>query len=155
MLLQTTQFIQILLFCVIAGQAFFYFIGGTAALKNVSATAFIEQRKAIDTEIAPYLKVIYPLTIVISIAMLVLLRQQLGSALFMLSAAACLLVVIDLAIAMKGNIPLNQRISTWPLDAYPGNWHVVRDRWLTYMHYRQFCDIAGLLCLLVGIIWKA
>ena len=155
MLLKTVQFTQILLFCVIAGQAFFYFIGGTAALKNVSATAFIEQRKAIDAEIAPYLKVIYPLTIVISVAMLALLRQQIGSALFVLSAIACLLVIIDLVIAIKGSIPLNQLINTWSLDAYPGNWHVVRDQWLTYLNYRQFCGITGLLCLLVGIIWKS
>lgn len=154
MLLKTAQFTQILLFCIIAGQAFFYFIGGTAALKNVSAIAFIEQRKAIDAEIAPYLKVIYPLTIVMSVAMLVLLRQQIDSALFILSAVACLLIVIDMVIAIKGNIPLNQRISTWPLDAYPGNWHVVRDQWLNYMYYRQFCGIAGLFCLLVGMIWK-
>jgi uncharacterized membrane protein len=151
MALKSTQFIQTLLLSIIAGQAFFYLIGGTAGLKNVSASTFIEQRKAIDIVIGPYLKVLYPLTAVICLAVLVLLRQQVGSFLFMLSTIAFVLIVLDLIIAIKGNIPLNQQMQSWSLTAPPDNWAAVRDQWMSFMHWRQACSITALLCALLGV----
>lgn len=151
MALKTTQFIQTVLFCIIAGQAFFYLIGGTAGLKNVSASTFIEQRKAIDVVIGPYLKILYPSTILISLIVLILLRQQVNSTLFLLSSLTFLLIVADLAIAIKGNIPLNQQMQGWSTTNYPANWSVVRDQWMNYMHWRQACSITGLLCVLTGV----
>lgn len=151
MLLKTTQFIQAVLFCIIAGQAFFYLIGGADGLKSVSAYTFIEQRKAIDLAISPSLKVIYPLALAVSILMLGLLRHQLNSTLFLLSALACLLLIGDLTLAIKGDIPLNNLIKSWSTTNYPAHWDEVRVKWFLYMTWRQACNIPGLFCVLLGI----
>ncbi|MVM31134.1 hypothetical protein GO755_13920 [Spirosoma sp. HMF4905] len=154
MALKTTQFIQTLLLCIIAGQAFFFLIGGTAGLKNVSASTFIEQRKAIDLVIGPYLKVIYLISVLVSTVVLILLRQQVGSFSFLLSTGILVLILIDLTIALKGNIPLNQLIQSWSLTDYPANWATIRDQWLAYMYWREACSITALLCALLGVYFQ-
>ena len=154
MIIKTFQFIQALFFCVIAGQAFFYLIGGTAGLKAVSAGAFIEQRKAIDVAIGPPLKLLYPGTVLVSLTMVVLLRQQVGSPLFWLSTLALFLIVTDLTLAIRGDIPLNKLIQTWSPTSYPANWSEVRHEWFAYMQWRQVCSIGGLLCVLAGLFWQ-
>lgn len=151
MALKTTQFIQTLLICILAGQAFFYTIGGAAGLKSVSASTFIEQRKAIDIVIGPYLRVIYPATVLISLAVLVLLRQQVNSLAFVLSTLTLLLVLIDIAFAVKGDIPLNNQINSWSPSVYPANWATVRNQWFYYMQWRQVCSIGGLVCVLLRL----
>ncbi|GAB4025215.1 anthrone oxygenase family protein [Spirosoma koreense] len=151
MTLKIAQFIQTVLFCILAGQAFFYLIGGTAGLKNVSASTFIEQRKAIDLVIGPYLKVIYFGSILTGLMVLVLIRQQAPSRLFVLSTVALVLIIVDLVIAVRGNIPLNNQIQTWSPTHYPANWSEVRNQWLGYMQWRQVCSISGLFCLLLGL----
>ena len=151
MVLKTIQFIQVSLLCVIAGQAFFYLIGGTAGVRNVSVGSFIEQRKAIDPVIAPILKILYPLCAITGVLVLILLRQQFYSLTFLLSALALLLVLVDMAVAVKGEVPINQQVIGWTAIAHPDNWATVRDQWLTYMHWRQGCSITALLCLLISL----
>ncbi|GHB75444.1 anthrone oxygenase family protein [Persicitalea jodogahamensis] len=151
MVLKTIQFIQVLLLCIIAGQAFFYLIGGTAGVRYVSVHAFIEQRKAIDIAIGPNLKILYPMCALSGIAVLILLRQQIHTLTFCLSAAALLLVLIDMVIAVKGNVPINQQMMGWTATVHPADWATVRDQWLAYMHWRQGCSITALLCLLVSL----
>ncbi len=149
MTIKITELIQTLLFCIIAGQAFFYLIGGAAGLKNVSAGAFIEQRKAIDLVIAPWLKIIYPLSIVVSVAVLMLLGQPIGSSSFVLSLVALVLILADMVIAIRGDVPINREIQSWSVAAHPAHWADLRDQWFAYMRWRQLCSITGLLCLLL------
>ncbi|MPR36132.1 anthrone oxygenase family protein [Salmonirosea aquatica] len=151
MALKIAQFIQLLLLCVIAGQAFFYLIGGTAGVRNVSVGTFIEQRKAIDVVIVPALKLIYLLSAASGFTAMVLLQKQSDRLPFILSALAWALVLIDMAIAVRGNVPLNRQMQDWSPASHPSDWARVRDRWLTYLHWRQACSITALLCLLVGL----
>ncbi len=73
--------------------------------------------------------------------------------LFTSSVIALVALVIDIAIALKGNIPLNRTINTWSANRYPDNWQQVRSKWFSLYHVRQVANIAGFVCLLGGLVF--
>ena len=72
---------------------------------------------------------------------------------FTCSVIALVALVIDIAIAMKGNIPLNKTINSWTPAQYPNNWEQVRANWFSLYHVRQAINIVGFISLLAGLVF--
>jgi hypothetical protein len=148
----TLQIITLLLYSLLVSQSFFYVMGYGAALNKLSATAFIEQRVAIDTAIAGRLRFLY---IACLICLLFLLYLSCTNDLVFLTnillALSCL--VLDMFIAIKKNIPLNKTIATWDLNNYPEDWQETRSEWLRYFSWRMIACITGFLYFLGGMFF--
>jgi hypothetical protein len=154
MWLMLLQLLHLVLFSIIAGQSFFYLIGGREAIRLLSAPAFIEQRKITDRIIAGRLRITYILALMLSLVLISiwLIRGGAFPTIFIVLSTLCL--IIDLSIAVRGNIPLNREIQTWATSQYPANWNRIRSRWLRFFAWRELVSIVGLLLLLMAALWR-
>ena len=146
-------FFNVLLYALIAGQGFYMLLGGSQALKQLSVGAFIEQRQSVDKAIARNLSLFYWLTLIYS-ASYILLLVWYEMPLLQLAAAilAFFLLLTDVFITTRGNVPLNKEINSWQAHAHPMDWVVQRDLWISYMTWRNWLSIFALVVFLFGLV---
>lgn len=146
-------FFNALLYALIAGQGFYMLLGGLQALKKLSVGAFIENRQSTDKAIARNLSLVYLLTVAYSATYLFLLGwYEMPQRQLLVSGLAFLLLLADLTIAVRGNLPINKEINTWQEHAHPMDWTTHRDLWINYMTWRNWLSIFALVTFLYGLI---
>ena len=69
-----------------------------------------------------------------------------------LGAAAVLLLLLDIAVTLGRQLPLNHSIQTWTEATIPGDWADVRDRWALHHRVRSFLGLAAYACFLVAVV---
>lgn len=153
MLIKVTLFITLVMYAFIAGQSFFYILALTNATKKMQATAYIETRKLIDAELQSRLSLVYYAALGASVLLTSFSVVNPNGVLFISSVIALIALVIDVAVALKGNIPLNKTINRWSVTQYPDNWKQVRSKWFSVYHVRQVVNIAGFVSLLAGLVF--
>lgn len=121
MLIKITLFITLVMYTFIAGQSFFYILALTNATKKMQATAYIETRKLIDAELQSKLSLVYYAALGASVLLTAFSVVNPNGILFISSVIALTALVIDVAVALKGNIPLNKTINSWSATQYPAN----------------------------------
>ena len=70
----------------------------------------------------------YALTVVLSLALLVLDRAA-GTAAWWLTAAAAVLFATSVVATLAALVPINTRIARWDVDRLPPDWREERRRW--------------------------
>ena len=154
MLIKITLFITLVTYAFIVGQSFFYILAMSNATKKMGATSYIETRKLIDAELQSTLSLAYYLALAASILLTAFSVVNPSGILFISSVIALLALVIDIALAMKGNIPINKVINSWTTNRYPENWQLIRSRWFSLYHIRQAVNIVGFVGLLAGLVFS-
>ena len=153
MLIKITLFITLLMYAFIVGQSFFYILALSNATKKMQAPAYIETRKLIDAELQSTLSLVYYMALGASILLTAFSVVNPNGIMFTCSVIALIALVIDIAIAMKGNIPLNKTINSWTPAQYPNNWEQVRSNRFSLYHVRQAINIVGFISLLAGLVF--
>lgn len=153
MLIKITLFITLVLYAFIVGQSFFYILALSNATKKMQAVAYIETRKLIDAELRGSLSLVYYLALATSLLLTAFSVVNPNGVLFISSIIALVALVIDIAVALKGNIPINKVINNWTTDKYPADWQQVRNKWFSLYHVRQAVNIIGFISLLAGLVF--
>ena len=147
-------FFNLLLYAIVASQSFAYIIALANVQKNLQANTYIEVRKLLDRNfMKKYTRVVY-LALLSTTLLSVLTSVQPDSLLFITSVIAWIALIIDVILAVKGNMPINKTINNWNHDNYPANWHEYRTKWFNIYSKRQTINITGFLCLIVGIVFE-
>ena len=121
--------------------------------KNLQPHTYIEVRKLIDKNFRKkYSWVIY-LVLTSSTLLTVLCSVQPGCILFITSAIAWIALIIEILLAVKGNMPINKAIDSWEKNDYPDDWNAYRTKWFSIYTKRQIANIIGFLSLLVGVVF--
>jgi len=154
MLLDLALFLTLVFYAFTVSQPLFYRIALTAASRNLSAPAYIEMRNCIDNQMRKRGPAVYYGTLAASVVLAVLVFMQGGTVLRIASFVALLALVTDIALMMKGNIPINGVIQNWTPANYPPDWQTYRDRWLSVFGYRQIALCIGFFGLLAGAVFK-
>jgi len=132
----------------------FYLIGINKALLNISISAFIEQRKAVDAVIGDPLRFFYFSSIAIAILILVFTFKNPGSIIFITVALSFVCILADMSFAIIKSIPLNNIINNYPSNNY-ANIQGVRSDWLAFINIRGAISIGGLFILLSGFLLES
>ncbi len=152
MITKLTQFATLLTFGIAASQAFFYLLGLGAVRERLSPGSFLEFHQTLDSVIVPRLTLVYMAALLMAGFSLYLSRQQMNSPLFIGTGLALACLLLDITLAVVGDIPLNKIIRTWSPTHFPTNWTDVRSQWLLYMRWRQVFAISGFFSLVWGTI---
>ena len=140
------------IYFIIASQGAFYMLLGFAkAMSNVSASTFLEIRRATDLIIGNRLKALY-------FSVMVLLLFWIGSSFFNGSyhshyfvILAFLLLSVDITLALQVEIPINKVLNN-RLLADPGIIHGLQEKWLFYILVRGALCITGFILLLLDAV---
>lgn len=132
---------------------FFAFALGRASLA-LSGPAYAELRQRINGAITKPLVVVYALTFVACLAVASLAAMDGAKTTAAGVGLAALMLVIDLGIAAKGNVPLNAAMNRWDPGALPEDWARKRAAWHRVFAVRQVVLSIGYLAFVVGSFVK-
>lgn len=147
MITEKLRVVQLIVFIILASQGMFYFLAGAEALRNVSVPTFAEQRKAVDLVIGTRLQILYYAAIIIGFAIMVLSAKSADWRLFIITTIATVLIVTDVVLAVKFNIPINKAFLNYP-DEGGVDWRLLQISWLKMIVIRGVFTCTALFVLL-------
>ena len=146
------QFLHLIFYVTVSSQLIFYLVIMSGALKLVTVDNFAELRKAIDSVADFRLRIVYYGCLALSLATTIIFFYQGSQPLFITSCIALLCLVIDLVIAVKGNIPLNEQINTYFTGNNAIDLDALRIQWIKFITYRGLFIVTGMISLLAGLL---
>lgn len=147
MLLQLVFFINLLLYSIIVSQSFMYMIALRNVQEQLNAASYIQLRKLIDQNFLRKFKPVMYAALVSGLALIVLCFIDGSEFLRIASVIAYLALLTDVALTVKGDLPINAIINSWSEENYPADWSSYRSKWLQYFSGRQAANISGFLVL--------
>lgn len=151
--IKITLFITLILYAVVISQSFFYILAMSNVLKSMQPATYIESRQLLDRNLRSSLSLVYYLSLMASFALTAFCVVNPTGILFTCSIIALFALVVDLALTIRGNLPLNAIINSWTASNYPANWKEYRSKWFLIYNIRQAVNIIGFVSLLAGLIF--
>jgi hypothetical protein len=151
--IKISLFITLLLYAFVISQSFFYILAMTRVTKSMQAVTYIESRQLLDKNLQSSLNIVYYLALAASIALTSFCVINPSGILFICSLISLVSLVVDVALTLKGNAPLNKIINSWTTSNYPSNWKEYRSKWFMVYKLRQAANITGFVSLLAGLIF--
>ena len=143
--------LYLVVYFLVAGQFIFYQLCFSRVFKQTPARHFLDIRKIADPILQVRLSIIYYSSLAIGIlfvAALILRRDPVAT---ILPMSSFILLVIDVVLAKKYNIPLNTKIreTTNPTDEYAKQ---LQQSWLKWIGIRGVFVTAGFIILLTDAV---
>jgi uncharacterized membrane protein len=151
--IKSIRLLHLISYLLVTSQVLFYLFILSDALKAVSLENYFEQRKIIDSLMITRFKAMYYSCLALSIVAVIVSVRQPASLFFVSSAIALILLSIDLAITVKGSLPLNALSHSYGAATDNVNWQEVRIQWLSYMKYRGIAMTMGMISLFAGLVF--
>lgn len=149
------RLLQLAVYLIITSQLLFYLFILTDAMKQVSLDNFLELRKIVDGLMGARFRVIYYAGLILTLTVVILLLKKTDSVLFITSCIALVCLIIDVTIAMKGNIPINTLINNYTPGDTSQDWSALRSQWLNLINLRGAFITFGMLSQMVGLLWAS
>ena len=145
--------ITLLVYAIIASQAFMYMLSLKQVQLNLGANSYTEIRKLIDISMRASFKYVIYAALLANILLVILAAKTPSSLVFVTSTIALIALVAEILLTLKGNLPINDVINTWSADNVPANWTSFREKWFIIFEYRQIASITGFISLLIGTVF--
>jgi uncharacterized membrane protein len=155
-LVMTTKIIlaiTLLVYAIIASQAFMYMLSLKQVQLNLGANSYTEIRKLIDISMRASFKYVIYAALLANVLLVIATLKTPSSLVFITATIALVALVAEILLTLKGNLPINDVINTWSADNFPANWTSFRDKWFTIFQYRQMASITGFISLLIGAVF--
>lgn len=152
----TTKIIRILqlsVYLIITSQLLFYLVILSDALKQVSLDNFMELRKIVDGLMTTRFRVIYYAALILTLTVVILSIKNPTSVIFVTSCVALVCLIIDVTLAMRGNVPINSIVNAYSPGDMTHNWAGLRLQWLKLINIRGSFVVLGIVSQLAGLIW--
>jgi hypothetical protein len=152
MLIGLLALITVLLYAVVVSQPLFYALALGRASTALGAASYVELRQRINAAIAGPLVRVYAAAFAAAsaLAVVALVSGKWPTALGGAIGASGL--VLDLAIAVRRNVPINRRMDGWTATTIPDDWMDHRSRWSAALTLRGWLLGACFLALVAGIV---
>lgn len=69
-----------------------------------------------------------------------------------LAISSAVLIVIDIVLTTKLQVPLNREIQSWTASTIPAHWAEIRDRWAARHNIRVLLDLVSFLCVVAASV---
>ena len=137
----------------IVSQSLMYILSLKDVQYHLNAASYTEFRKLVDASMRANFKYVIYAALAFSLLLVILNSKTPGSLVFISSLVALIALLIDILLTLKGNLPINDSINSWPADAIPANWTSVREKWFYIFQFRQIANITGFAALLIAAVF--
>lgn len=145
--------ITLLAYTMITSQAFMYILSLRQVQLNLTGNAYTEVRKLIDSSMRVSFRYVIYAALLANVLLVIITAKTPGSLVFISASIALLALIVEIVLTLKGNLPINDVINSWPVDGIPANWATFRDKWFSIFQYRQIASIIGLVSLVIGAVF--
>lgn len=149
------RLLQLVAYLVITSQLLFYLMILSDSMKQISLVNFIEVRKVVDALMEHRFRIVYYTGVILTLAVVILSAKKPDSIFFVTSSIALVCLIIDVSIAMKGNIPINKLINSYLPGDTSQDWSALRLHWLQLVNIRAIFIVTGFASQLFGLIWQS
>ena len=145
--------ITLLAYAMIASQAFMYMLSLKQVQLSLDANAYTEVRKLTDGGMSASFKYVIYAALLANVLLVIATANAPGRLAFISATIALLALLAEILLTLKGNMPINDIINTWSVDAVPANWTTTREKWFRIFQYRQIASITGFVSLVYGAVF--
>jgi len=145
---------NLLAYSTVVSQPLFYIVAMTSAQRALSGSAYVELRQHINSVMNRRVPVIYLTTLVTILALLVLSWRARSWNVLITTIFGLVCLLVDIALMMRENLPINGVIDRWSTTSYPEDWEAYRNKWFAIFGYRQVVLLVGFISLLVGAVFQ-
>jgi hypothetical protein len=120
----------------------------------MNAAAYISFRKRTDKNFkSKFGKIMYA-TVIVNGLLMIMCCFAASLLLLAASIIAVTLLLSDMFIAVKYNLPINKIVNGWTTASCPENWQLYREKWLHAFYKRQVLNITGFVSLVAGAVFQ-
>jgi hypothetical protein len=145
--------ITLFAYAIIASQAFMYILSLKQVQLNLGANSYTEIRKLIDISMRASFKYVIYAALLANVLLVIATVKTPGSLVFITATIALIALVAEIMLTLKGSLPINDVINTWPADNAPANWTAFREKWFAIFQYRQIASITGFVSLVIAAVF--
>ena len=151
MILKVLELVGLLLTALVFGVFWGPWIGLTRSMSTLDKDVMLVVVHRMDRNLGRLMTVLFPVTLLVTVAELVL---DFGDALaFSLTLAALVCLTITLAVTMLVEVPVVEKIRGWTSATIPDDWEHLRDRWVSFHPARVIPGFAALALLAAAAIF--
>ncbi len=147
------RLLHLVCFLILTSQLLFYVVVMGDAMKKTGINNFIELRKIVDPLVHLRHIPFYYACLVLGIILLVLMHRQWNSLVFTTTVFATVMLIADMVIAVKINVPINQHLNAYQFGTIDKSLETLRLKWIYFIELRGWISMAGMVSLFVGLIF--
>lgn len=151
--IKITYFVTLLLYAVVISQSFVFLLAISGVTRHMRAKFYKEARLLLDKHISGSISLVYYATLLSTISLVAFTVTNPNGLLFICSVVALVLLIADIFLTLRANIPFQQRIRDWSPTRTPENWGSYRSRWITGTYVKQALNLAGFVALVCGFVF--
>ena len=145
------RFLHLVAYFFIASQAGYYLLCFYQVLKKLPPEKFVEIRQLTDPLIERPLRFFYVSGLLLSLILIFWSPSVESPAASLSLIIAGLLLIIDLVLAMKFNVPINKVINKLQGDEIR-NASALQGQWLHYIYIRILIALVGFIVVMAGLL---
>lgn len=149
MKLRSAQFINIMLFALVAGVFWGTWFSLSRSIAEISPEFFIGIGKAIIKNLAVPMRILMPLALLSTLPVLSWMPQKRSGA-FVFTSLGLVLMIGATLVTVFVEVPIDNQLKQWTITSLPANWPALRDRWEFYHTVRTFVSLAALASVVIG-----
>lgn len=154
-MLAAIRVVAVVCVALLAGIYLGYLAGAYYALKELSASSFVQFQQVVHLHYAQFMPPLVLTALVTTVAWLVLIRSEWRSVEFWLVAASMCGVIAIAGMTRAVNVPLNNELMTWSIAAPPSNLKEIWAPWDRVNAIRTIIAVGVLVLQTVALSLRA
>jgi uncharacterized membrane protein len=152
MALKLFELLSIVLLMIVGGLYWGPWVALSRSMATFEPGVFLAIVKRMNRNMEPVMTVLMPVALVSTLPVMVLSFGEQRHT-FYLTLAGLAMFLVTLIVTLVVEVPIVQQMDTWTASTLPDNWQELRDHWGAFHLLRIVPAVAGLILLLVGVIF--
>jgi hypothetical protein len=154
MTLKLFEILSILLAALVTGMFLGPWLALSRSIRTLTPEVFLAVVHRMSANMASVMTPLMPVAWVSMVPVLFLSHRE-KPFLFSLTLIGMALFAVALLVTLIVEVPIVKHIETWTVSTLPDNWRELRDRWGSFHLLRIVASLAGLVLLVVGVVFDS
>jgi uncharacterized membrane protein len=150
--LRIAYWLNILLYALVMGVFWGTWFSLSRSIASIKPEVFLDIGHTMIANLAGPMRLLLPASLISSVVLLVLLARHRRDAVFHLTVASFVLMIVALVITLTVNVPIDNDIVHWTANTLPADWTTTRDRWEFFHGLRTIASVAALGCVVASAL---
>jgi uncharacterized membrane protein len=152
MALKVFELLSIVLLMIVGGLYWGPWVALSRSMATFEPGVFLAIVKRMNRNMEPVMTVLMPVALVSTLPVMALSFEK-ERYTFYLTMAGLAMFLVTLIVTLVVEVPIVKQMDRWTISTLPDNWRELRDRWGAFHLLRIVPAVAGLILLLVGVIF--
>lgn len=144
--------LALLLAGLLAGVHLAGILGLNPALRSLDGATYLAVKLAADREFPRLARPLMLSSLVAGVAVVAAAAVEGRPGVTAAASLATAALAVTLAAILRGDLPINQRMASWPTEGLPADWRDVRTRWERFFAVRVATTLIAVAALAAAVL---